>query len=367
HNYEQNNCIYEQLRESLLCVFLGSYLLCFHLVQLSQVRMTSFSSNKITRCCIRKKSRDQLQPITDSVTSDFPPFFCLILTDLLEASFPLFSSLFSINLEVGLRIVIMARPSVLLTGHSFISRLSESQHQDLDLRDTDYVYDVGHGGAKVDNKSPKNLSVLSSEVWKPYDVVVFQIGENDLSHHNNQYDVIYALQGLHDLVSIVRRANRDCKVVIGELFYRDFSNDKNCRFTCQEDCEVYNKKIKKFNTMLRTFYADFDYVLVWKHQGMKENWKEMVGHDGTHLSSWGLQKFSSSLRGAVIQGKKLLTQHGFRRRPTGNTSYQRSTDNDRQPGCDRVSERRHQRQRVHPWSCPRAGHSATGCRAKQNN
>ena len=182
--------------------------------------------------------------------------------------------------------------SILVLGHSFISRLKKYSHEchsDRNLgvpKEHTTIFMRGISGAKL---STLYNELQLASILTPT-VIVLQIGSNDLTcpsvRPSDLCDEIF-----HFAKLILETGT--AKVVISEIFFR---NVQVCskRRQCRSD---FNQVVTETNSLLKSQCISHHRVSFWHHRNMKQNWKSLLSRDGVHFNSQGLFRYYRSMKG----------------------------------------------------------------------
>ena len=183
---------------------------------------------------------------------------------------------------------------VLILGHSFIRRLREYIGRNADLDVSLHILEGielkwhGVGGRTVLKTVQFDLSVV--ELFKP-DIVILQLGTNDLSHLPavNVGSAIEDLtRSLHDLLNV------KC-VCVCQTIYRTGAPN-------------FNKNVILLNRYLKVVLEPIPYAIFWRHKGFWRAKTNFMARDGVHLNDLSQYKLYRSLRGAVLRCLQSLQQ-----------------------------------------------------------
>ncbi|XP_069104316.1 uncharacterized protein [Argopecten irradians] len=192
----------------------------------------------------------------------------------------------------------MESVDVLILGHSFVRRLRDDltgswTNLGFDI-DSVRVHCIGKGGSRV-----RDLPFMSSSISEIQPkIVLLQIGGNDLD--STDHDCV-AERLPNDLISVAQwlRAGFGVgQVGIMQLFYRTR--------TRSVPVDIYNRAVDSVNDRVKMMCEEAQGCFYWRHKGLKTAALLCLKQDGVHLSPAGLRKFKFSLRGAVLQGKRLV-------------------------------------------------------------
>ena len=180
--------------------------------------------------------------------------------------------------------------SMLLVGHSFISRLAEyalvSGTMNLGLDESDcQVAFFGRRGLTLRKLVPLTDEVLSRQP----DVVFLEIGCNDI---DMVAPVVLAEQVFQFAKMLVARGVR--RVTVSQIFFRDAARS---RYHVVRD---FNDRVTQYNQRMRELTMASATVDFWRHRGgMWAIWRKLLC-DGIHYTNDGHRRYYSSVRGALI-------------------------------------------------------------------
>jgi lysophospholipase L1-like esterase len=182
------------------------------------------------------------------------------------------------------------RLKCLITGDSFVKRLQDYLHNDMNLstymiRGTE-VEMTGFPGIGV-----RRLSQHITHVpYNMYDVVVINCGSNDLCK------LFFTPERLVDeLLWLANVLINDCgvrEVLITEILQRTRYSHRHFEVTLQE----YNERVRIANGFLHTRCTGR--VHFWKHDHRVRR-QSSVCADGVHLTPYGVQQFHRSILRAL--------------------------------------------------------------------
>ena len=176
---------------------------------------------------------------------------------------------------------------VLILGHSFIRRLREHIGRNTDLDANLHILDNielkwhGVGGRTVLKTVQFDLSVV--ELFKP-DVVILQLGTNDLSH----LSPVHVGSAIEDLTRTLHDSLNVKCVRVCQTIYRT-------------GAPIFNKNVILLNRYLKVVLEPLPYAFFWAHKGFWRAKTNFMARDGVHLNRLGQYKFYRSLRGAVLR------------------------------------------------------------------
>lgn len=149
-----------------------------------------------------------------------------------------------------------------------------------------------------------NQLLVTALAHKP-DVVFLQVGGNDFSGSSTP-DHLEVASDLVDLARRIRAAGV-AHVYIGKMFRRFRSR----HLPTDEAVRLYNNKVDFINLKLNEIKASIkaNDIFIWQHRGMSQFAKEIIGKDGTHLNTLGMEKISTSARAALVHSKNLFTKN----------------------------------------------------------
>ena len=180
----------------------------------------------------------------------------------------------------------MALPKMLILGHSFIRRLDNFVTANPNL---DHNFSLGNiakfkwhgvGGRTVAKTVKYDLPVIAA--FAP-DIVILQLGTNDLSH----LDPLVAGSSIEELVTTL---HHEYNVRIVGV----------CQ-TLRGSDPVFNARVHALNKYLKTLLEPLPYSFFWGHRGFWNSSQDFLARDGVHLNRQGHFKFFRSLRGAVLR------------------------------------------------------------------
>jgi hypothetical protein len=190
-----------------------------------------------------------------------------------------------------------AKTRVFLFGHSFPARLlrqSREQRKDvsafMSLNDNFSIFVEGHPGltfARVFDSLPYYFAKMRS---KPIDILLVDLGTNDLCHPDNLPDVVVdqALRFLDELKSnnIAPKRTIFLSVIKRSVISR----------SGQVSCSTFNHRVKDYNRLLNEKLRGLETVEMYSQRRVN-NPKYLI--DGCHPTSEGLIKYSRGIREAI--------------------------------------------------------------------
>lgn len=195
--------------------------------------------------------------------------------------------------------------SVLLLGHSYVHRLADfvraSQNPQVEhdfglnshFLDKFNVSFHGIGGARVATIH-SDVHTILAQYSAYYDVVVLQLGGNDINRNSNAELIAHDIVNLAVDINATGRVNQ---VVVSQLFFRE-----------KPRCDVYNAVAYDVNGHLVRTLGKASYrkqgMSFWKHRGFSRPEFTTSHRDGVHLNADGQWKFYQSVKSAFIQGVK---------------------------------------------------------------
>lgn len=189
----------------------------------------------------------------------------------------------------------MAKPKVLILGHSFIRRLeqfvatcSQVNHQFM-LDEAAMFQWHGVGGRTVAKTMRHDLHVVAS--FAP-DIVILQLGTNDLS----RLDPLVVGSSLEDLVRLLHDHFNVKVICVCQTIYRG------------ADQVAFNVRVRALSKYMKTFLEPLPFSFLWGHRGFWNTTQTFLGRDGVHLNKQGHYKLYRSLRGAVLKSLRLYAK-----------------------------------------------------------
>ncbi len=183
----------------------------------------------------------------------------------------------------------MPRHTVLILGHSFVTRLTKFAVDNHLLgfnlaQQQCEIFFHGIPGLRMEGLKQE---VGMVESLKP-DIVFIDIGTNDLcvcDPDTVANEVFSFAQHLTHQFGVKR-------VLVSQVLYRDINRAPHTPTNFNERVAIYNVKMDaclKGNNSIH----------FWRHRGMWSNWRQLLG-DGIHFNQQGLRKYFNSVRGAII-------------------------------------------------------------------
>lgn len=186
-----------------------------------------------------------------------------------------------------------SRPRVLVFGHSFVRRLSifirrhwfDRLNHSFSLSQATVQF-WGLSGFTVDRALHSRLTRLGS--FRP-DIVILELGTNDLSRHEP------ALVGsMLEEFARVLHVDYGVKVVcVNQILLRDNS-------------PVFNARARILNQYLKVVLEPLPFAFFWHHRGFWRCSHNLLSSDGVHLNALGHYKLYRSLRGATLKALSLF-------------------------------------------------------------
>lgn len=139
----------------------------------------------------------------------------------------------------------------------------------------------GVGGRTVLKTVQFDLSVVES--FKP-DIVIVQLGTNDLSH----LSPVNVGSAIEDLTRTLHDSLHVKCVCVCQTIYRT-------------GAPTFNKNVILLNRYLKVVLEPLPYAFFWSHKGFWRAKTNFMARDGVHLNSLGQYKLYRSLRGAVLR------------------------------------------------------------------
>lgn len=190
-------------------------------------------------------------------------------------------------------------PKVLIFGHSFIKRLQQRTEADplnfkpdLDLKQCSVVF-KGFGGLTLGIRSHAKKTHFYALVdrllrYSAYDIIVCQLGGNDISCDTSPKELAHALA---EFVEYVKTLYGIKVVYICSVFTRH-----KPRGLTAEYYEIFRLET---NVLLQDSALTSTFTF-WPHKRIFNSPHTLFLEDGTHLNDLGTKKFFNSLRRAVI-------------------------------------------------------------------
>lgn len=189
------------------------------------------------------------------------------------------------------------RPKVLIFGHSFISRLKysirestdDSLRSDFKLQQCDVTL-AGFGGLTVSRRREQFFrKVTSLFAYQKYDIVVFQLGSNDISHDTSPI----VLAGLISDFATYLLDNHNVQIV---YICQIFTRPRPRYITAERYSAIRNET----NNKIEAAVEDYHRIKYWTHKRIFNSPIQLFCQDGVHLNAMGTKKLYKSLRQAVI-------------------------------------------------------------------
>ena len=193
-----------------------------------------------------------------------------------------------------------SKPDVLVLGHSFVRRLKcdlingfhPKAHVNYDLASVNITI-VGTGGRTV----PKLMQYDSVHIMKGYDIVILEIGTNDLGYDRPETVGDNIVQLVHLLHQNGVKVVGVCQVV------------NRCVLHTQLPDRDFNQEAAKLRQYLSVVLEGAENVFVWKHRDLDtKKQKQFLLLDGVHLNRQGQYLLYRSHRGAILKAVSLLSQ-----------------------------------------------------------
>ncbi|XP_078315393.1 uncharacterized protein LOC144619896 [Crassostrea virginica] len=175
----------------------------------------------------------------------------------------------------------------LVLGHSFIKRLSNWMRANSIVmpRDNLELHLHGVGGRTVPQVF--HLDLLMVERINP-DVILLQLGGNDISDSTSASDVLVKLERL---ITVLREKHPISTIIVASIFCRRLP-----RGISERSYDRKKKRVNKF--LLKKFGASEQgkKVFFFTHKFFK---KEYFDNDGVHLNDHGNKRFFQSILSAL--------------------------------------------------------------------
>ena len=191
----------------------------------------------------------------------------------------------------------VAKPEVLIFGHSFIKRLARDVNDQLcsDLLENFglsqcIVTLLGLGKLAIHNERARFYSRIDSVFRRnSYDIVVCQLGGNDISP---QLEPLVLAKDLVDFGAYLIGSWNVKVVYICNLFTRLSPRDIS-----PDNYEIRRSEVN--NHLLHLLECNSQ-VKLWKHKRIFDSPLQIFDQDGVHMNAVGQKKFYKSLRQAII-------------------------------------------------------------------
>ena len=189
------------------------------------------------------------------------------------------------------------RPAVvLILGDSFIRRLQVHEHRLFGhYHNMGLLYDVanvewmGIGGLTLPRLRRFYMDAVAE---KNPDVIVLQIGTNDLCDRNNPAWLVAA--DLRHMVQLLQQ-NGVSHVIVCQTINRLSQG-------VPADIQDFPTRVYNLNTTTSSYMAGLSFATYWHHRGLWSNDRPTITRDGIHLNGYGNQLFYRSIRGAILHG-----------------------------------------------------------------
>lgn len=189
-------------------------------------------------------------------------------------------------------------PKVLILGHSFVRRLKTDLRANFDkrasfgfgLKGSATIEMHGVGGRTVQKLRANDLSAISR--CSP-DIVLLEIGTNDLSH--SRPEVVGS-----EIECLVNLLSKELSVrVVGVCLVtpRATSRSRESRF---------NERAALLNQYLRVVIEPLPRAFCWRHKGFSQSSISPFLSDGVHFNKIGQYFLYRSYRGAILNALRLL-------------------------------------------------------------
>jgi len=179
-----------------------------------------------------------------------------------------------------------------ILGHSFVTRL----HKYLNPSSTTHVVShstqlsfIAEGGCRLQGHKFNSLmqSLNSHMVQHPSDVLIIQLGTNDIDSGDSPGFVATAL---YNLANHLQSTYRFRYVFISTIINRD----KHLFPSFEQRAKDTNKAISSLVTHLGN-----PRIRVWHHRNMDNPQTRVLDRYGVHLNKVGMKKYWRSVRGAI--------------------------------------------------------------------
>ena len=189
-------------------------------------------------------------------------------------------------------------PNVLILGHSFVRRLRDDLSSQFDsradhsfgLQGVAKVHLFGVGGLTVPRLRERHLHVVASICP---DIVILEIGTNDLSHDGPEV----VGSGIEELVSLLIKEFSVRIVCVCHVIPRGMTFRHHLGF---------NRDAQTLNQVVRALLDSFPSVFCWTHRGFVNPSSNPFLRDGVHVNSDGQYALYRSFRGAILNALRLL-------------------------------------------------------------
>ena len=190
-------------------------------------------------------------------------------------------------------------PSVLVLGHSFVRRMRDylysSQNMNLGLQQISHILYHGVGGHTLFDLWDE-ISFI--EAVNP-DILVLEIGSNDLAHNSMQPAVL--VEELLKFVTFIQNRCSISQVAVLQVFYRSIAYQPRRN---QRDHIEFNQAAFMFNDLLyeRICSPSFQAMGIHYHKlkGIWNPFENYLRHDGVHLNQQGMHKHAHHYKQAII-------------------------------------------------------------------
>ncbi|OWF43151.1 hypothetical protein KP79_PYT14829 [Mizuhopecten yessoensis] len=189
--------------------------------------------------------------------------------------------------------------TVLVLGHSFISRLEQYVRKDercwnVGLR-SDMINMTGFPGGTTSNLINR---LQRGDIMAGKRTVCLQIGGNCLSRPENTPDVV--VRNIANLVGILETEYGVQCVVVSELFRR-LKTRQHKKDVC---VDIYNTRITQTNSLLRDVISQLPGCGFWTHGAHIWNEFELYGADGVHFKD--MKPYFKYMKGCVLLALRML-------------------------------------------------------------
>lgn len=194
----------------------------------------------------------------------------------------------------------VSAPTVLVLGHSFVRRLREDLDAQFDKRASSnfhlpasgYVILHGTGGRTVDKLRKYDLTFVQTN--KP-DIIILEIGTNDLSHLAPEV----VGSKIEELAHLLRDQYKVRVVGVCQVIGRNVPHS-------QDPDHGFNAKAALLRQYLSVVLADEPGIFLWTHREFCRCDRILLSPDGVHCNDKGQYSLYRSYRGAILKALSLL-------------------------------------------------------------
>lgn len=187
-------------------------------------------------------------------------------------------------------------PKILVLGHSFVRRLSESLDAQFDQRashnfhlpESGYVQLHGSGGRTVDKILLHDLPFVQN--FKP-DILILEVGTNDLRH--SAPEIVGSK--IDDLARLFRDKFHVRVVCVCQVINRNVPYASSR--TPDHD---FNANAARLRHYLSVVLSEEPGIFLWEHREFSKSNRVLLAADGVHCNAKGQYCLYRSYRGAIL-------------------------------------------------------------------